>query len=88
MAWNDNQKSATVPLDVPDSGVDCDLSSLDKNKSWFCYKKIGSATCIQQPFVPLEFLLTGGKITVNLFDRRKMEDGPKQNLKVRFLKKL
>lgn len=85
--------------DIPDSGVDCDISSVELAKgggggvgeagprggaatatsSTLSLASSASTSC---SFVPLELLVTGGKITASIFDRGVLEDGQRMSVKV------
>ncbi|XP_050696701.1 intermembrane lipid transfer protein VPS13B-like isoform X2 [Eriocheir sinensis] len=85
--------------DIADSGVDCDISSVELAKgggggvgesglrgapttttssSIPPFPSSASASC---SFVPLELLVTGGKITASIFDRGVLEDGQRMSVK-------
>lgn len=73
-------RAAQAPLDIPDSGVDCDISSVELSKGLVSQRVPGAPN--SWSFVPLELLVTGGKITASIFDRGIMEEGQKQCVKV------
>ncbi|XP_042214275.1 vacuolar protein sorting-associated protein 13B-like isoform X1 [Homarus americanus] len=72
-------RTAHTPLDIPDSGVDCDISSVELSKGMTSQRTTGSNNAWS--FVPLELLVTGGKITASIFDRGILEDGQKFSVK-------
>nr|XP_045624119.1 vacuolar protein sorting-associated protein 13B-like [Procambarus clarkii] len=75
---------ACTPLDIQDSGVDCDISSVELSKGMMSHKTTetsSSSSSSTWSFVPLELLVTGGKITASIFDRGILEDGQKFSVK-------
>lgn len=74
-------RTAHTPSDIPDSGVDCDISSVELSKGMISQRTTGSSSTWS--FVPLELLITGGKITASIFDRGIVEDGQKFSVKVK-----
>lgn len=73
-------QASQMPLDIQDSGVDCDISSVELSKGMASQKSTGSSG--SWSFVPLELLVTGGKITASIFDRGILEEGQKLSVKV------
>ncbi|XP_047490310.1 vacuolar protein sorting-associated protein 13B-like isoform X4 [Penaeus chinensis] len=72
-------QASQMPLDIQDSGVDCDISSVELSKGMASLKSTGSSG--SWSFVPLELLVTGGKITASIFDRGILEEGQKLSVK-------
>nr|XP_053626537.1 intermembrane lipid transfer protein VPS13B-like [Cherax quadricarinatus] len=73
-------RTSITPLDIQDSGVDCDISSVELSKGMTSHKGTASSSS-SWSFVPLELLITGGKITASIFDRGILEDGQKFSVK-------
>ncbi|XP_076064236.1 vacuolar protein sorting 13B isoform X2 [Oratosquilla oratoria] len=73
-------------IDIVDSGVDCDISSIELSKGLVSQSKGSSrggllSSLNPLSFVPVELLVTGGKITVMVFKYCISEDGCKQSVK-------
>ncbi|KAK8395541.1 hypothetical protein O3P69_005567 [Scylla paramamosain] len=76
--------------DMADSGVDCDISSVELAKGGLVGLRGSTTTTttastttttVSRSFVPLELLITGGKITASVFDRGVLEDGQRMSVK-------
>ncbi|XP_068242883.1 intermembrane lipid transfer protein VPS13B isoform X1 [Palaemon carinicauda] len=72
-------RAAHPPRDIQDSGVDCDISSVELTKVMGSQKTSSAAS--SWSFVPIELLITGGKITASVFDRGYLEEGQKLSVK-------
>lgn len=81
-----SRKTVTASQDVTDSGVDCDMSSVEMLRAkQYNVNGAPSETSVTNAvistFVPIELLLTGAKITVTVFDRGIIEDHQRTSIK-------
>ncbi|KAK7081869.1 hypothetical protein SK128_025915 [Halocaridina rubra] len=72
-------RASRPPRDLQDSGVDCDISSVELTKRTLNQK--GSNKCRSWSLVPLELLVTGGKITASIFNKGYLEECQKLSVK-------